>query len=80
MVRAALTVLNGAHATDPVFGFEVPSAARRAESVLWARDTWNDPAAYDRAARTLAGMFVDNFRQFEDGVSEEIRAAGPRLG
>jgi len=25
-------------------------------------------------------MFIDNFGQFEDGVSEEIRAAGPRLG
>ena len=48
--------------------------------MLWARDTWNDPADYDRAARKLATMFVDNFRQFEQGVSEEIRAAGPRFG
>ena len=65
----------------PTFGFEVPTACPDVpESVLWARDTWNDPALYDLTARKLATMFVDNFRQFEDGVSEEIRAAGPRLG
>jgi phosphoenolpyruvate carboxykinase (ATP) len=46
--------------------------------VLWPRDTWADKAAYDSQARTLAQMFVDNFKQFEDAVSEDVRAAGPR--
>jgi phosphoenolpyruvate carboxykinase (ATP) len=47
--------------------------------VLWARDTWNDAQAYDRAARKLAEMFIENFRQFEGGVDRHIAEAGPRL-
>ena len=81
MVRAALNgKLNGVRTrTDPTFGFEVPESCPDVPgSVLWARDTWNDAEDYDRAARKLAGMFVDNFRQFEGGVSGEIRAGGPR--
>ena len=27
----------------------------------------------------IAGMFVENFRQFEDGLGPEIAAAGPRV-
>jgi phosphoenolpyruvate carboxykinase (ATP) len=82
MVRAALNgKLEGVPTrTDPLFGFEVPTACPDVpHDVLWPRDTWNDPEAYDRTAQRLARMFVDNFRQFEGGVSKEIRAAGPRL-
>jgi ATP-dependent phosphoenolpyruvate carboxykinase len=31
-------------------------------------------------ARRLAAMFVENFRAFEDRVSENVRAAAPRAG
>ena len=81
MVRAAL---NGHLAdvptrTDPIFGFEVPVHVPDVpEYVLWPRETWSDPDAYDRQARKLALMFVENFRQFEDGVSSAVAAAGPR--
>ena len=81
MVRAALNgKLRGVPTrTDPVFGFEVPTACPDVpESVLWQRDTWDDPEAYDRAARKLAQMFVENFKQFDSGVSDEIRGAGPK--
>ena len=47
--------------------------------ILWARDTWADPAAYDAAALKLAGLFVDNFKTYEDRVNEEVRAATPVL-
>jgi phosphoenolpyruvate carboxykinase (ATP) len=81
MVRAALSgALNKVQTrTDPTFGFEVPvSCPDVPTDVLWARDTWIDKDAYDAAARKLAGMFVDNFKQFEDRVTDDIRAAGPR--
>jgi phosphoenolpyruvate carboxykinase (ATP) len=81
MVRAALSgALNDVPTrTDPNFGFEVPiSCPDVPTEVLWARDTWADKDAYDAQARKLAGMFVENFKQFEGGVSEAIRAAGPR--
>jgi phosphoenolpyruvate carboxykinase (ATP) len=83
LVRAALNgALEGVSTrTDPLFGFEVPTACPDVPNeILWPRDTWNDPEAYDRTARRLAEMFVENFQRFEDGVSEEIKAAGPRFG
>ena len=48
--------------------------------VLWPRDTWADKDAYDAQARSLAQMFVENFSQFEAGVSDAVRGAGPRVG
>ena len=65
--------------TDPIFGFEVPvSCPGVPAEVLWPRDTWADRDAYDAQARKLASMFVENFKQFEDRVSDGVRAAGPR--
>jgi phosphoenolpyruvate carboxykinase (ATP) len=65
---------------DPLFGFEVPTACPGVPSeVLSPRRTWSDPAAYDAAARKLAGLFQRNFRQYEDGASEAIRRAGPTV-
>ena len=46
--------------------------------VLYPRSTWADAEAYDAKARQLAEMFDRNFQQFADGVSDEVRAAGPR--
>jgi phosphoenolpyruvate carboxykinase (ATP) len=82
MVRAALSgALNDIPTkTDPNFGFEVPvSCPDVPTEVLWARDTWADKDAYDAAARKLANMFVENFKQFEDGVSDAVRKAGPNI-
>lgn len=63
---------------DPVFGFAVPAHVPGVpDEVLQPRATWADGAAYDEQAQKLAGMFRENFRKYEDGVSEEIRAAGP---
>jgi len=65
--------------TDPVFGLAVPKAVDGVpEELLEPRRTWSDPAAYDDKAAKLAEMFADNFEEYADGVSEEIREAGPR--
>jgi phosphoenolpyruvate carboxykinase (ATP) len=80
MVRAALDGrLAHVHTrTDPTFGFEVPLRCPDVPpSFLNPRSTWKDHDAYDQSARRLAAMFVANFRSFEDGVPDEIRAAGP---
>jgi phosphoenolpyruvate carboxykinase (ATP) len=66
--------------TDPVFGLSVPlSCPNVPEEALQPRRTWQNPTAYDEQARKLAKMFVDNFKQFADGVPPEVLSAGPTL-
>jgi phosphoenolpyruvate carboxykinase (ATP) len=64
---------------DPVFGLnvpvEVPEVPRK---VLQARGTWADGAAYDAAAKKLAGMFRENFEKYASEVPEAVKKAGPR--
>jgi phosphoenolpyruvate carboxykinase (ATP) len=83
MVRAALS---GALADvpmrrDPTFGIEVPTSCPDVpSSFLDPRATWADTDAYDRQAVRLAAMFDDNFGSYADGVTDEIRSAGPVVG
>jgi phosphoenolpyruvate carboxykinase (ATP) len=63
---------------DPFFGIEVPQTCPDVPAeLLQPRNTWQDKAAYDEQAEKLAAMFAENFKQFADDVSEEIRGAGP---
>src|SRR3712207_1251126 len=83
MIRA---ILNGSLAQvetrpDPFFGVGVPLSVPDVPSeVLTPRNTWRDPEAYDRKARELAGRFNENFRKYESGVSEAVRAVAPQAG
>jgi phosphoenolpyruvate carboxykinase (ATP) len=66
--------------TDPVFGFEVPTTCPGVpDEVMIPRTTWRDPDAYDAASKKLAALFRKNFHQFEDGASEAVKGAGPRV-
>ena len=80
MLSAALSgsLANAEYERHPVFGLAVPKACPGVPAeVLDARGMWTDSAAYDEAARNLAGRFRENFKQFT-AVSEEVRNAGPR--
>ena len=64
--------------TEPFFGLAIPRHIEGVpDDILNPRDTWEDKEAYDAQAQKLVGMFIENFKQFEDGVTEEIKAAGP---
>src|SRR5687768_16356261 len=82
MVRAALAgrLDDVATETDPVFGLAVPTSVPGVPpEVLRARDTWADKGAYDEQARKLAGMFQKNFEKFAGRVSDDLKAAGPKV-
>jgi phosphoenolpyruvate carboxykinase (ATP) len=65
--------------TDPHFGFLVPVAVPGVEArILNPRETWADVEAYDRQARRLVQMFIENFRTYEAHVEPDVRAAAPR--
>jgi phosphoenolpyruvate carboxykinase (ATP) len=65
---------------DSTFGFEVVAQCPNVPNeILIPEETWNDPAAYRATAKKLAGLFVRNFANYESGVSEAVRGAGPRI-
>jgi phosphoenolpyruvate carboxykinase (ATP) len=82
MIRA---ILNGSLAQtettpDPIFGVNVPvSCPDVPNEVLQPRNTWEDKDAYDRQAKDLARRFNENFKKYEAGVSEAVRAVAPRV-
>lgn len=77
-------LLNGSldnveYEVDPVFGLHIPTSCPGVPAeVLNPRNTWKDKEAYDETARKLAGMFRENFKQFADGVPDEVLAAAPK--
>jgi phosphoenolpyruvate carboxykinase (ATP) len=81
MIRAALagTLDAVAYERDPVFNVDVPTSCPGVPNeVLKPRNTWSDGVAYDAQAGKLAHLFAENFKAFADGVTPDIRAAGPR--
>jgi len=64
--------------TDPVFGLaairEVPGVPA---DLLIPRKCWADPAAWDAAARRLAGRLRENFSTFAAEAGPDVAAAGP---
>ncbi|MGA9120513.1 MAG: phosphoenolpyruvate carboxykinase (ATP) [Bacteroidota bacterium] len=80
LLNAALEgkLLNLPFATDPVFGFAVPTECEGVPpNVLDPGSSWPDKASYMKKYRELASRFIENFRKFEEGCPEEVRRAGP---
>lgn len=63
-----------------IFNFQVPTTIEGVDSkILQPKNTWADSSAYNKALNDLAQLFVHNFKQFETGVSENIKLAAPVL-
>ncbi|MFT6850420.1 MAG: phosphoenolpyruvate carboxykinase (ATP) [Sphingobacteriales bacterium] len=82
MIKAALTgeLTNVNYEEHPVFGLQMPTECPEVDAkILNPRNTWTDQAKYDRKANELAAAFVNNFKQFEEGTSQEILDAAPKV-
>ncbi len=80
LLNAALdgSLLTAEMRTDANFGFEVPVAVHGVDTTLLnPRDTWADKDAYDKQARALVSMFIENFQKFEAHVDPDVRDAAP---
>ncbi len=64
---------------DKLFGYEVPvSCPDVPEDVLYPENSWGNKDEYWKKYDALAARFVENFKLFEKGCSEEVIAAGPK--
>ncbi len=65
--------------TDPVFGFEtVVECPEVPSNILNPMNSWEDKDAYQATVKKLAGLFNENFKQFEDGVAQGVLDAAPK--
>ena len=61
---------------DANFGFSVPKAVPDVDqSYLNPRGTWKDAGAYDKAAKRLVNLFMENFEQHIPNVDDDVRSA-----
>jgi phosphoenolpyruvate carboxykinase (ATP) len=80
MITAALNgdLDNVDYATHTVFGMQLPLSCPDVPSdILSPRQSWNNDAAFYAQANKLATAFINNFRKYEAGVSDEVKAAAP---
>lgn len=64
---------------DKLFGYEVPSTCPEVpEEVLFPEMAWANKEEYWQKYDSLAARFIDNFKSFEDGCSQDVIDAGPK--
>ncbi len=80
MIRAAFNEqLNKvSYEQHPTFNLMMPcSCPDVPKEILDPRNTWSDKDAYNKQAKMLAGLFVENFKEYAQKVDKEILAAAP---
>ncbi len=67
--------------TLPIFNLQMPKALVGLDSsVLDPRSSYDNPAEWEKRARHLGGLFVDNFEKFTDtNAGKALVAAGPQI-
>lgn len=64
---------------DKLFGFDVPTTCPEVpEDVLDPSTSWGNEKEYWKKYDALAARFIENFKLFEEGVTEEVKKAGPK--
>ena len=76
------SLLHDEYDTLPFFHLKIPLHVKCCDNrILNPRNLWNDPLAWDKAARELASKFIKNFSNFIDNEHARMIAetAGPEL-
>ena len=64
---------------DKLFGFEVPKSCPDVpEDVLEPSSSWGDKNEYWKKYDALAARFIENFKLFQKGCSQDVINAGPK--
>lgn len=82
IIKAALngTLKESSYQKHPIFGLEYPTSCPEVpDNVLDPVVMWNNEEAYYAQANQLAQLFIENFKKFENGVSEDVLKAAPRV-
>ena len=82
MVQAAISgeLTNQNFTKHPHFGILIPEDCPNIPvEILNPRNTWSDKNAYDLQADKLAQLFIQNFEQYREEASQEIRDASPKM-
>lgn len=59
---------------DPIFGFKVPKEFKDIpQDILNPEKGWEDKKEYEKKAIELANKFKENFKEYENEVSEKVR-------
>jgi len=65
--------------TDKIFGFKVPMTCPNVpDEVFIPENAWANKKEYWEKYDSLAARYIDNFKLFVDGVSDEVIQAGPK--
>ncbi len=82
MITAAINgdLDNVEYITDPVFGLHIPTSVPEVPSdILNPSEAWENKDKYFETAKKLAKKFIENFKNYEDFASEDIKSAGPKI-
>ncbi len=64
---------------DELFNLDIPTTVDDVPpEILDPKNTWTDKDSYEKSAKSLSKMFIENFEKFND-VSIEIKNAGPKF-
>jgi len=75
------SLANEEYETMPIFNLKIPKSVKDIDAkILNPRNDWDNKDEYDKTAKNLAQMFIDNFKKFTDNEQgRALEAAGPQL-
>ncbi len=72
-------LLNVETIREPTFGLSIPTRCPGLpDHLLFPKEAWSDPSAYQETANRLSILFADNFAKYVSKCSPEVQAAGPQ--